>query len=118
MHDTAGHNAAKKAALEARTWMLPQTDAASVAAGLTRLPPTPCNNADVGHGGATKPRRKVHRAAPYQAGCRHGLGRGTQAFDPNTKDEVRQLNGSLLNCGLVTRNECETFLQFACDLKL
>ena len=96
------------------------TDAASVVAGLARLPPTPCNNADVGHGGATEPRRKGQRAAPYQAGCRHGLGHnGTGAFEPNMQDEVRhatQLNGSLLNRGLITRNECETVLQFACDL--
>ena len=68
----------------------------------------------------TKPRRNDHRAAPYQAGCRHGLRRnGTGAFEPNMQDEVRhasQLNGSFLIRGLITRNEREVVLQFACDL--
>ena len=95
-------------------------DDASVAAASARIPPTSCNNADVGHAGATERRRKGGRAGAYEAGCRHGVGcNGSEGFEPSMQGEMRhaaQLNAGLLNRAVITRNECAAALQFACDL--
>ena len=118
MRDTAGRNAARKAALEACTWVWRTTRQ-------WQLPPLASRQRHVTTlmWGTPAPRSVAGKAAG-QGRTRLAVGmgvgcNGSEGFEPSMQGEMRhaaQLNAGLLNRAVIARNECEAALQFARDL--